>query len=399
MTETKQTKKFDKLWQDLMNLEFHKDARKILRSLMKAGSERSRKENREKVEKLEKDLRARIAHWKQISGDKGLTDYEKFEQEGDISLYNVLIQWKSEDKSIQQVINLYLSLFFEDKLSESTVFSKLKIIKELLGEDLLYRFLNRAFNIYPDGLYMSTGWARERDMKVAKLIASNKNATSTDLYTVLLAERVINPSVSDDEVRKKYIPMARDCIAKTKAELDSLLKKDPSDKAGYYRWEDRVESLCDQGIHVAGMFVEQIDGVYIPTAFSETTTAFFKKIRDDLNNVPTDYIQRYEQDKLEKIEELEKRLMLLEKTIAINKSTIETQKKAIETRDNIIAQQQNLIFDYGNNAKDYDASRVKGKVYGHNSDNAKYEKAKDGAESLAVRAKDLAKLVAQLERQ
>jgi len=398
MTETKQTKTFDKLWQDLMNLEFHKDARAILRSLMEAGSERSRKKNREKVEKLEKDLRARIAHWKQISGDKGLTDHEKFEQEGDISLYNVLIQWKSEDKSIQQVINLYLSLFFEDKLSESTVFSKLKIIKELLGEDLLYRFLHRAFRIYPDGVYTSA-WDKERDMKVAELIARNKNATATDLYTVLLAERVINPLVSDDEVRKKYIPMARDCIAKTKAELDSLLKKDPSDKAGYYRWKDRVESLCDQGIEVATMFKELIDGVYIPTAFSETTTAFFKKIRDDLNNVPTDYIQRYEQDKLEKIEELEKRLMLLEKTIAINKSTIETQKKAIETRDDIIARQQNLISDYGNNAKDYDASRVKGKVYGHNSDDAKYKKAKDDAESLGVRAKDLAKLVAQLERQ
>lgn len=398
MTETKQTKKFDKLWQDLMNLEFHKDAREILRSLMDAGSERSRKENREKVEKLEKDLRARIAHWKQISGDKGLTDYEKFEQEGDISLYNVLIQWMSEDKSIQQVINLYLSLFFKDKLSESTVFSKLKIIKELLGEDLLYRFLHRAFRIYPYGVYTSA-WDEERDMKVAELIARNKNATATDLYTVLLAARALNKSISNDEVREKYIPMARDCIAKTKAELDSLLKKEPSDKAGYYRWKDRVESLCDQGIHVAGMFVEQINGINTPTAFSETTTAFFKKIRDDLNNVPTDYIQRYEQDKLEKIEELEKRLMLLEKTIAINKSTIETQKKAIADRDDIIAQQQNLIFDYGNNAKDYDASRVKGKVYGHNSDNAKYEKAKDGAESLAVRAKDLAKLVAQLERQ
>jgi hypothetical protein len=85
--------------------------------------------------------------------------------------------------------------------------------------------------------------------------------------------------------------------------------------------------------------------------------------------------------------------------LSLNKSTIETQKKAIADRDGIIAQQQNLISDYVNNVKDFAASRVKGKVYGHNSDDVQYQQAKDDADKLKQRAEEITKMVKQLERQ
>lgn len=100
----------------------------------------------------------------------------------------------------------------------------------------------------------------------------------------------------------------------------------------------------------------------------------------------------------ERQEQLQNQIAKQTKTISLNKATIDTQSKAIADRDDIINKQQNIIDDYAKNAKDYDASRVKGKLVGYNSDDEKYKKAKDGADTLKKRAEQIAKEIAQLNR-
>lgn len=339
------------------------------------------------------------------------------------------VQWKEalKDNNVefQVIFNFWKSLFSECHYHDEWYFDMNKvadasgIICDLFGEDVQYsclKYLYEKANIYSNISKKGDGYTR-----VLKAIANNKNATHKDFKSLLGrlgafkndTEDIDFSNMSNSDIRElqqvrgnlkqELLPISEGYAYKIRMELDNLLKQNPLVKAGGFDfWLKSVEDLLADGEYAARhLLVEnKIDEkasreanmvVFCQNSKGKQLSDWLDKVKNNLNGVSINRIN-VPNVKAHKISDLEQRLAKMEKTISLNKSTIETQK-------GIIAQQQNLISDYGKNAEAYDASRVKGKVYGHNSDDVQYQQAKDDADKLKQRAEEITKMVKQLERQ
>ncbi len=452
MAETKQTKAFDRneLWKDLAFLS-EGQCRKEFTDLFPM----LKKYETEKISKyIPENFGVTSTPYKELDNDGKERQLwcNKF-----IKVFNQYNEaLKNKNTEFMKIFNFWLSLFkykavdvqkgtmysYKDFLlfDLDKVLTSVKVMRELFSEVTQYAFLKSVkqhINRLPedDKKQVKKHLVEEKqEIALYRCIAENKNATHKDLKDLLQILGAFDNDINNYskikealekgrlgelnkhiiERKRQYLSISRDYIDKIKVELDRLLKMDPIKKAASFdNWFKSVKDLVKDGecaaqrlfvdkVNVGDQYYPSYDGYiwYYQNSEGKGLCALFDEIEQNLNNTSAIYISTSEKE----IEELQKQLLKAnneitarDRTIAMNKSTIETQKKAIEARDDIIAKQQILISDYGDNAKAYAASRVKGRVYGHNSDDAKYKKAEDGAESLGIRAEDLAKLVAQLE--
>ncbi len=155
----------------------------------------------------------------------------------------------------------------------------LSMIHKLFNDEVQYLILTRRIN--------------QPDFNCFTLIADNPNAKAKDLYKLLECVKFFQPT---QVIYQQYANTAKECITKCILEIQDLLSTDYLKQALLGRaWESDIKNLCEIGENLADCFSNiKFKGIITSTTYALNAKNFFSWIRKNMYQLPTDYIQTFE---------------------------------------------------------------------------------------------------------